>query len=74
MRIVLDNCIEGYEVKETAHGLDVYENGNFVLELEEYSFDDFNDEWGKLDEDELYQAIREEEELLHTMDKLAEMR
>lgn len=73
MTIKLD-CIENYEVRETEHGLAVYEDNEFVLELEGYSYSDFKDEWGNIDEDELYAAIHEEEELQHTMNKLAEMR
>ena len=70
MTIKLD-CIENYEVRETEHGLDVYSNDEFVLELEDYSYNDFKDEWGNIDEGELCAAIREEKELQHTMNKLA---
>jgi hypothetical protein len=70
----LENCIEGYRVRERQNGLGVSDkDDNFVCELEGYSLSDFKDEWGKVDEDELYEAIREEERLNDTMKKLAEM-
>ena len=46
---------------------------NFVCELEGCTMDDFKDEWGRIDEDELYNTIREEEALNKTMADLAEM-
>lgn len=73
MEYLIDS-IEGYKVRETNYGLDVSDkDDNFVCELEGYTMDGFKDEWGRIDEDELYNAIREEEDLNKTMADLAEM-
>jgi hypothetical protein len=71
MRIKID-CEEGFEVKETDNGLDVYKDGDFLLELEGYYFSDFKDEWCNIDELELRDAIREEVELQRSLEKLEE--
>lgn len=73
MEYLIDS-IEGYKVRETNYGLDVSDkDDNFVCELEGCTMNDFKDEWGRIDEDELYNAIREEEDLNKTMADLAEM-
>lgn len=66
-----------YEVQERIGGMDVYEDGEFVCELNGYSLDDFRDEdddFNKLpdvDDDRLNDTIKEqlevEEFLLETI-------
>lgn len=51
-----------YKVVETIHGLDVYEDGQFVCEITGMWLDDFTYD-GKVSEAELGQAIKEEIEV-----------
>ena len=46
-------------VKQQEKGLAVYQDGNMVAFLEDWFFDDFTDESGHIDEDELYHCINE---------------
>ena len=62
MKVTLD-CEEKFEIKETCNGLEVYQDDKFACNLCGYTFKDFQDEWGKLNENELADAIREEIEL-----------
>lgn len=62
MKVTLD-CKEKFEVRETENGLEVYQGDKFMCNLCGYTFNDFTDEWGKLNENELADAIREEIEL-----------
>ena len=58
-----------YEVQERNGGLDVYENGEFVCELNGYSLDDFRDEddnfskCPEVDDDRLNEAIKAQVEV-----------
>ena len=51
-----------YNVVETMHGLDVYEDGQFVCEITGMCLDDFTFD-GKVSEAELGQAIKEQIEV-----------
>jgi len=51
-----------YHVVETSHGIDVYENGQFVCEIGGMCLDAFTYD-GKVSEDKLGKAIREEIEV-----------
>ena len=62
MKVTLD-CEEKFEVSETYDGLEVYQDDKFMCNLCGYTFNDFHDEWCKLDENELADAIRDEIEL-----------
>lgn len=62
MKVTLD-CEEKFEIKETCNGLEVYQDDKFACNLCGYTFKDFQDEWCKLNENELADAIREEIEL-----------
>ena len=57
-----------YEVVETSHGLDVYENDEFVCEITGMSLDNFTYD-GKVSEAELGQAIKEEIEVEEFLNK-----
>ena len=61
VQVQLDN---GWLVKPfvdgTTEGLCVYEDDELLCEMVGYSFNDFLDEWGNIDEDELEAAIRDE--------------
>lgn len=70
----LIESIEGYRVLETERGLEVYDkDDNFVCELYDCTMRDFKDEWGNIDENELYDAIREEEAATILTGRLREM-
>ena len=51
-----------YTIVETSHGLDVYEDDQFVCEITGMSLDNFTYD-GKVSEAELGQAIKEEIEV-----------
>ena len=51
-----------YTIVETSHGLDVYEDGQFVCEIAGMCLDNFSYD-GKVSEAELGQAIKEEIEI-----------
>ena len=57
-----DMTTDFYHVVETSHGLDVYEDGQFVCEITGMCLDDFTFD-GKVSEAELGQAIKEEIEV-----------
>lgn len=62
MKVTLD-CEEKFEVRQSDSGLVVYQDGKFTCNLCGYSFEDFHDKSGELNENELVDAIREEIEL-----------
>ena len=70
MIVILLDCIESYKVIQTMNGLEVYDGDDFVCEMRGSFFQDFKDEWGKVDEDELLLAVYEEIELEKTMEVL----
>jgi hypothetical protein len=70
MVVIELDCVEGYKVTQTMYGLEVYDGDNLVCELAGSSFADFEDEWGKVDEDELLDAVYEQIDLDETMKKL----
>ena len=73
MKYILDS-IEGYVVTETMFGLDVHDkDGKFVCDIPDTTLNDFKGAFGDIDEDELYEAIREEEKTDEFMNKLLEM-
>jgi hypothetical protein len=57
-----------YNVVETMHGLDVYEDGQFVCEITGMCLDDFTFD-GKVSEAELGQAIKEQIEVEDFLNK-----
>jgi hypothetical protein len=57
------DCVEGYKVTQTMYGLEVYDGDNLVCELAGSFFADFEDEWGKVDEDERLDAVYEQIEV-----------
>ena len=70
MVVIELDCVERYKVTETMYGLDVYEDDKVVCQLSGSTFNDFKDEWGKVDEDELLLAVYEEIELGKIMEEL----
>jgi hypothetical protein len=57
-----------YEVVETSHGLDVYEDDQFVCEIAGMRLDNFTYD-GKVSEAELGQAIKEQIEVEDFLNK-----
>jgi hypothetical protein len=59
----------GYIVKETIDGLDVYEDEKFVCELTGHTLNDYRYN-GKINDDILECAIKEEIEVIEFLDKM----
>lgn len=58
-----------YRVVETSHGLDVYEDDQFVCEITGMCLDDFTYD-GKVSEAELGQAIKEQIEVEEFLEQI----